>query len=264
MPRRNPKGVVPGPQPAARTTKQPRSDKPETPSQLSEGEKATWLKYADRPDVQFGLEFHRDMEYALNREQALAMESELELELENHAREAGVETWVEGIMKQSIGACPPSHSTEYESRFQATPDAFKAMDLQTPFEAMLASQTVSLFSHVQRTLRDAGLVRDLNAKLMHYNLAMKLSATQVRATEALYRLKNKGQQKVTVEHVQIDDGSHKSSGRRVTVERTNTAEDSVELDEGLSQLTSSGGTTLANNPRQTVDIKIRPNRRRQK
>ena len=199
------------------------------------------------------------MDFALRNEDALARESELEQELESNAREANAETWVSSIMKMSIGACPPMRSTDHEDRFKITPDAFAAMDLQSPFEAMLASQICSLFTHVQATLRDAALARDTEKKLAYYNLASKLNATQVRSTEALYKLKNKGQQKVTVEHVQIEDGHQKAQGRRVTVETTNTA-DGSELDSELSGLANRPRLTISavSNGEAPVDIKIRP------
>lgn len=197
----------------------------EAPSSLSDEEKKLWLQNTSRPEVQFSLEWHKDLDFALRHEDSIRMESELEQEFENTAREVESETWLGRILRQAATACPPSRADDFEVRFPATKESFEAMDLKTPFEAMLATQVIAFNAHALNSLRTAGSSKDPHIQQLYYNLALKLSSAQVRLSDALHRLKNKGQQRVTVEHVQIQDGATKAEGRRVTVSRTETAEE---------------------------------------
>lgn len=198
----------------------------EAPSSLSDEDKRLWLQCAHMPEVQFSLEHHKaSLDFALRYEDALRMETELEQEIEDSARTDGAADWVGSILKQSIAACPPSQSIDFDRRFPACEEAFEAWDIKSPIEAMLAAQAIAFNSHTLNALRKAGSAREPEHIVQFSNLALKMSTAHLRISEAMHKLKNKGQQKVTVEHVQIQDGATKAEGHRVTVSRTGDNED---------------------------------------
>ncbi len=81
------------------------------------------------------------------------------------------------------------------------------LEPQTPLEAMLISQMVAVNTAVGRVMASA-MAREqkLECRERNINLAGKLQRTFIQQADTLQKLRGKGQQKVTVEHVHVHQG----------------------------------------------------------
>lgn len=78
---------------------------------------------------------------------------------------------------------------------------------QTRLEAMLASQMVAVDTAVGQLMKCAmGNSQGLAGRERNLNLATKLQRTFLQQVDAMQKLRGKGQQKVTVEHVHVHQG----------------------------------------------------------
>lgn len=112
---------------------------------------------------------------------------------------------------------------EVDGLFNAALTSLKLLAPRDEFESMLASQMITTHAAAMEAFRRAALPdqtfagRDMNLK--H---AQKLLALYVRQMEALDKHRGKGQQKITVEHVNVEAGGQAIVGN-VTTETKNPA-----------------------------------------
>jgi hypothetical protein len=81
------------------------------------------------------------------------------------------------------------------------------LEPQSPLEAMLISQMVAVNTAVGRVMASAmDREQNLEFRERNINLAGKLQRTFMQQADTLQKLRGKGQQKVTVEHVHVHQG----------------------------------------------------------
>lgn len=186
---------------------------------------------AERPDIQFARDFEvndDDILFAYRWESALEMESDLEREQEQMLiDEANASPWSARIMRQSWSADPKPKSSDDFQRFRMTPDAFEAMQISDPMEAMLVAQASALYTNMLHALSQATRLASMKENpelvLRCYTSATKLSSTYAKLMEALKRYRMKGEQKVSVRYERLDRGTRmptklsRSKRERITV-----------------------------------------------
>ncbi len=212
-----------------------------------------------RPHEEFARDFtvkepsEADRTFAFYWEEALAMESELELEMEREFQAAESEPWMAQLLAMSWGACPFDPMDAGAGRFRISKDMIEAMNVQDPFEAMHIGQGLALYMHFNNAMRSASRTKDVKTRTMYYELALKLSSAHTKTQESLARLRNKGQQKIVVEKVLVDNGRQRSEGHRVTVSGNNVEDRLMHTEPPMSF--SAGASERP----QTVDIPIETN-----
>ncbi len=78
---------------------------------------------------------------------------------------------------------------------------------QTPLEAMLIAQMLAVNGGIRRLMSRAFLPdQTFEGKQLNLNQATKMQRTFLQQVEALQKLRGKGQQKMTVEHVHVYEG----------------------------------------------------------
>jgi hypothetical protein len=209
------------PQKTAQRDDELRPKSSESASSAQQTEDTNGVADGAHPESEFAQDFYaeNDRDFAHRHEEALAMESDLEAEMRDGREE---ETWQSALKAFTRGAAPLS--TNPEEMFVSASVSTKlmeALNTQDPYEAMLDSQCVTMQMHFYNCMRKAGRTLDPDVAQTYINLALRLSAAQQKVLEMLNRLRNKGQQKIVVEKVTIDDGRQKSEGHRVTVSGDN-------------------------------------------
>jgi len=92
-------------------------------------------------------------------------------------------------------------------QINATLDAMKGMKPQDPLEGMLIAQLIATHNAAMECYRRAMIPEQaFEARREALNQANKLSRTYAALTEALDRHRGKGQQRITVEHVNVQAG----------------------------------------------------------
>lgn len=185
-------------------------------------------EFEERPDIQFARDFDKDLSFAYQFESALEMETDLELELEQALIDEGnAEPWAARIMRQSWSADPKPRSLDDFQRFRMTPEAFAALQVSDPMEAMLVAQASALHTNMLYMMSEATRLAGLkqNPKLVFgcYTTGIKLSAAHAKLMETLKRYRTKGEQKVSVRYERLDRGTQmptklsRSKRERITV-----------------------------------------------
>lgn len=94
-----------------------------------------------------------------------------------------------------------------QREINATYEMFEDIKPSDSIEAMLLSQMVGMYNLSMKQLRDARMHDlTLDQVTQKVNRATKLSKTFVELLEAFNHCRGKGQQKVTVEHVTVNQG----------------------------------------------------------
>ncbi|AQV02573.1 hypothetical protein [Desulfococcus multivorans] len=85
---------------------------------------------------------------------------------------------------------------------------------QDPVEAMLAVQMVAIHNHCMELIADAvNKTTFFDTRKQYLDLAAKLSRTYALQMEGLRRYRQKGQQRMTVEHVHVHSGGQAVVGQ---------------------------------------------------
>lgn len=117
-----------------------------------------------------------------------------------------------------------------QKQWDNTMTVIKSINPKDKIEAMLASQMTAIYNAAMQTLsRASQLIQSNNATTLAagnktFNIASMLMRTYTMQMEALNRHRGKGQQKITVEHVNITDG-----GKAVIGNITNSAKTDNEI-----------------------------------
>jgi hypothetical protein len=131
-------------------------------------------------------------------------------------------------MRQSWDAQPQLGNSAYDlNRYRMTPDAFAAMQVTDPMEAMLVAQTCAVHSNLLHVLSEATRAKSLKTNpevaLRYYTMATKLTAAYAKLMEALKRYRMKGEQRMSVRYERVDHGTQsaqkikRSKRERITV-----------------------------------------------
>jgi hypothetical protein len=207
-----------GPSNGPEAKQEPPKERVKTPEERDE----------ERPDVAFIRDFDEDLLFAFRWESTLEMESDLEAEMAQALIDEGeAEPWAAQIMRHSWSADPKPRDIEDFSRFRMTPDAFKAMQITDPMEAMLVAQARAMYTNALYMLREGTRLGSLNTKpevvMRAYTIAAKLAATYAKLMESLKKYRAQGEQKVRVEYERVDRGTQspakvsRSKRERLTV-----------------------------------------------
>jgi hypothetical protein len=151
------------------------------PAKIKEAKSSQQSEINQRPHEEFARDFtvkevtEEDRTFAFYWEDALAQETELELELKNEFQAAQSEPWVSQLLGQSWAASPFSPVDDNLGRFRISKDVVEAMKLQDPFEAMQAGQAMTLHMHFNSAMRRAARAKDDQTAALYYNLALKLT-----------------------------------------------------------------------------------------
>ena len=89
---------------------------------------------------------------------------------------------------------------------RTTVSALRSIGPQDGIEGLLANQMVATHFQAIASFQKANLTKDVNFRDRYTNMATKLSRTFIAQLEALNKYRGKGQQKMTVEHVHVNDG----------------------------------------------------------
>jgi hypothetical protein len=107
----------------------------------------------------------------------------------------------------ALGVVSPNHEKTDETSFNGVLGILHGINPADEIEAMLASQMVGLHLASMDCMRRAQLSsQTFEARDMNLKHASKLSRTFAGQVEALKRYRTGGQQKVTVEHVTVNQG----------------------------------------------------------
>lgn|GEM_PF-6307162 len=87
-----------------------------------------------------------------------------------------------------------------------------AIGPRNELETMLAMQMVGIHNLAMKTLERATLGNQHHSsEAQHVNAINKISRTFIAQLEALNKLRDKGQHKMTVEHIHVNEGGHLNS-----------------------------------------------------
>jgi hypothetical protein len=114
-----------------------------------------------------------------------------------------------GTANQTIQTLWVSHSDEQtlDRQLKAATAALVGIRPQDELEGMIAAQIIAAHSAAMECYRRAMLSeQSFEGRRENLNQANKLSRTYAALLEALNRYRGKGQQKVTVEHVHVNEG----------------------------------------------------------
>ena len=157
----------------------------------------------------------------------LDMEDVLHNTLEQNLAEANkAEGWKARIMRQAWDADPRPRTGGDVQRFRVTGDAFDALKIGDPIEAMLVAQQFALHSNGLTMLREATRSGSQDLKARNCTIATKLFTTGAKLAETLQRYRSKGQQQVVVKYERQARGQQskgkisRSAKHRLTVSKT--------------------------------------------
>lgn len=117
--------------------------------------------------------------------------------------------WNNSLAKQVVQALWTGHSDEAEQseQYRATVAALVGINPQDELEGMMAAQLIAAHNAAMECYRRAMTSEPtFEWRRENLNQANKLSRTWTSLLTALNRYRGKGQQKVTVEHVQVHNG----------------------------------------------------------
>ncbi len=100
-----------------------------------------------------------------------------------------------------------SHYSDAADMIKRTHEALIAMQPNDIHEGMLCSRILALNNHAMACLKNAASPDQTSAGVdINYNRATKLMRLANDTLETLNRYRRKGEQKVTVQHVQVNNG----------------------------------------------------------
>lgn len=122
------------------------------------------------------------------------------------AADVEMERWIEMLAAIPMPKTYPLEAKE--ARFASMLDRLRSIDPRDSSESMLAIQMLATQAFTMESFRKATECDGLSPKVQdaYLSQAMRLSSLYVRQMEALDRRRQRGQQNITVRHVQVDPG----------------------------------------------------------
>lgn len=118
------------------------------------------------------------------------------------------------IINRAVSAMPQTHGKEYNTNvvYQSLTNA----EPKDAMEATLCAQSVALYAQGMQYLAQAGKTEVLYQAEFSIKCAIKLLRLNNETTEALARYRRKGEQKVVVQHVNVNDGGKAIVGNMIS------------------------------------------------
>lgn len=113
--------------------------------------------------------------------------------------------FLEGLLRQIVDARPTVNATEIDATFAL--QAVKGIGPKDAAEAMLAAQMVAVHQATMRAAQRLGATNTVQGLDLHEKTMNKLARTYAAQMEALKRYRSKGEQKVLVQHVNLEAGA---------------------------------------------------------
>lgn len=153
------------------------------------------------------------------------------------------------INQVNAALCLPEGLPEHEhrSRIQAAISLLQGIGPRDEIEGMLAAQMVATHNAAMKCLEQAmAQEQTFEGREQFLKHAEKLQSIYARQVETLNKNREKGQQKVTVEHVNVESGGQAMVGNFETGRRSSRRKPNPEQ----------SPRAIANDPGETIDMKM--------
>lgn len=109
----------------------------------------------------------------------------------------------EFLLEETLKSMPKG--TDLQKQYNAILQALNEMQPRDAIEAMLCSQAIALYAQGMANLSKSDITLSEHSQ-WRFNASMKLLRLQQETLEKLEKYRRKGEQKVVVQHVQVNDG----------------------------------------------------------